>query len=178
MRSSISSPQGSRSRRTRAAGSRNRGNGSRPAAGELVKGGGHLGGQRRVPEIVRHVDHAELDPSGGAGERREDRPPFEDRLVLAEHQVIGNPERVVAQLLGALPPGQNHGGIELGQTRGAKELDPGAGEDRQTDAKLDVTHVETSPRVAAPILDKARSAVMCHSEPGRGISLFPACTAM
>ena len=31
-----------------------------PAAGELVEGGGHLGGQRRVPEIVRHVDHPEL----------------------------------------------------------------------------------------------------------------------
>ena len=101
-----------------------------PAARELVEGGRHLGRQRRVPEIVRLMNHAEFDAGGGAGECGEDRPPLEDRLILAEHQVIGHPERVVAQLLGALPPGQDGCGIELGEPRGAKELDAGTGEDR------------------------------------------------
>ena len=70
------------------------------AAGELIEGGRHLGGERRVSEEVGLVDHAQLRPTGRAGQDGERGPAFEDGVVLAEHQVIGHPERVVAQLLG------------------------------------------------------------------------------
>src|SRR5215208_7195065 len=109
-----------------------------------------------MPEIVRHVDHAELDLARRASECREDRPAFEDGLVFAEHQVIGYPERVVTELLGSRPPGQDHRWIELGEAWSAKELAAGAGEDRQTDAEPDVTHAEILPHrdAAAVSLDE------------------------
>src|SRR6185437_6024023 len=71
-----------------------------PTAGERVEGRRHLGGQRGRPENVRQVDRAELNPRRPAGEERQRRPSFQNRAVLAENEVVGHPERVVAKALG------------------------------------------------------------------------------
>ena len=71
-----------------------------PAARKLIEGGDHLCGDGGVAQQVGVVD----DPEAGARRRPrkhgERRPALQDRLVAPEHEVVGDPEGVVAEGVG------------------------------------------------------------------------------
>jgi len=89
---------------------------------------------------MRLMDQPQPRPSRRARQRGEGRPPFQDRLIPTEHQVVRDPERRVPEPLGGQRQPHRRRGVERGVARRAEKPQAGRGEDRHTETERDRRH--------------------------------------
>ena len=102
----------------------------KPAAADFVDGGSRAGEQGRLAERRAGDERAELDPRRHGGERREHRPavprPALGATVAPVEQVVADPQRVEARLLGGARDRRQLGPANLALDLGQLEPDPHA----------------------------------------------------
>src|SRR5581483_835169 len=89
---------------------------------DVVEATDLLGQHGRVAQRQDQDAGAELDPAGAHGDRREDRQRVDDRegRLDAQDDVVPGPQRLVAELLGALGVGQDL--VDVGRLRRTDEV--------------------------------------------------------
>src|SRR5215208_3775590 len=102
-----------------------------------------------MAERLGEVDRAELDALGPAGRDAEGRPALEDAAVVAVDEVVGHPDRVVAEPLGLDDRVDGPGRLELGPGRRAEEGRPRVGEGGDAEAEAG-RHQPFRPDIVTP----------------------------
>ena len=77
-----------------------------------------------------------LDAAGAPGDHRQGRPALHDPAIVAVHQVVGDPDRVVAEPLGLDGRVDGRPRVELGPGGRAEEGRAGVGEERHAESQL------------------------------------------
>ena len=97
-----------------------------PPVAHVVERRGHLRGEGRVSERVRPDHQAERDPRRDPGPARQDHVALEDRpapVALDRVEVVPGPQRVIAELVGALADAQERWPVRPLAPRKQPDLD-------------------------------------------------------